>query len=104
MSRVFSTLRSVTKKLIKDDVQYRTLDTTNSKVMERLPIQGRAGLSDAVGLGEQRVVQEAPVLQQGRRRSVDGDGRLKDGAGGDAEEDTLLKYLAKKGSVNKLTI
>eukprot|EP01084_Bolivina_argentea_P065231 118915_1 len=33
---VFSTLRSVTKKLSKDDVRYRTLDTTGPKVMERL--------------------------------------------------------------------
>merc|ERR1712228_593689 len=35
-SQVFSTLRSVAKKLLKDDVRYRTLDTTNPKVMERL--------------------------------------------------------------------
>ena len=35
-SGVFSTLRSVSKKLLKDDVRYRTLDTTNPKVMERL--------------------------------------------------------------------
>eukprot|EP01084_Bolivina_argentea_P308021 532503_1 len=33
---VFSTLRSVAKKLLKDDVRYRTLDTTNPKVSERL--------------------------------------------------------------------
>merc|ERR1719361_3215081 len=35
-SQVFSTLRSVAKKLLKDDVRYRTLDTTNPKVMKRL--------------------------------------------------------------------
>merc|ERR1712228_1145087 len=35
-SQVFSTLRSVAKKLLKDDVRYRTLDTTNPKVTERL--------------------------------------------------------------------
>eukprot|EP01083_Nonionella_stella_P055943 147504_1 len=35
-SGVFCTLRSVAKKLLKDDVRYRTLDTTNPKVMERL--------------------------------------------------------------------
>merc|ERR1719458_1278668 len=35
-SQVFSTLRSVAKKLLKDDIRYRTLDTTNPKVMERL--------------------------------------------------------------------
>eukprot|EP01084_Bolivina_argentea_P295901 509556_1 len=35
-SGVFSTLRSVAKKLLKDDVRYRTLDTTNPSVTERL--------------------------------------------------------------------
>merc|ERR1719242_2966958 len=35
-SAVFSTLRSVAKKLLKDNARYRTLDTTNPKVMERL--------------------------------------------------------------------
>jgi len=35
-SGVFSTLRSVAKKLLKEDARYRTLDTTNPKVMERL--------------------------------------------------------------------
>merc|ERR1719361_2378252 len=35
-SQVFSTLRSVAKKLLKDDVRYRTLDTKNPKVTERL--------------------------------------------------------------------
>ncbi|ETO05171.1 hypothetical protein RFI_32224, partial [Reticulomyxa filosa] len=33
---VFNTLRSVAKKLLKDDERYRTLDTTNPKVEERL--------------------------------------------------------------------
>merc|ERR1712113_928581 len=35
-SSIFATLRSVAKKLLKDDIRYRTLDTTNPKVMERL--------------------------------------------------------------------
>merc|ERR1719148_232020 len=35
-SQVFSTLRSVAKKLLKDDIRYRTLDTTNPIVTERL--------------------------------------------------------------------
>ena len=35
-SQVFATLRSVAKKLLKDDLRYRTLDTTNPRVMERL--------------------------------------------------------------------
>jgi len=33
---IFATLRSVAKKLLKDDIRYRTLDTTNPKVVERL--------------------------------------------------------------------
>ena len=33
---VISTLRSVAKKLLKDDARHRTLDTTNPRVMERL--------------------------------------------------------------------
>merc|ERR1711933_431602 len=35
-SSIFATLRSVAKKLLKRDIRYRTLDTTNPKVMERL--------------------------------------------------------------------
>ena len=34
--RVYNTLKAVTKKLYKDDPKYRTLDTTNPKVIERL--------------------------------------------------------------------
>eukprot|EP01083_Nonionella_stella_P318050 1160617_1 len=33
---IFATLRSVTKKLLKDDIRYRTLDTTNPIVIEKL--------------------------------------------------------------------
>ena len=35
-SAVFSTLRSVARKLLKNEDRYRTLDTTNPRVMERL--------------------------------------------------------------------
>jgi len=33
---IFATLKSVAKKLLRDDIRYRTLDTTNPKVIERL--------------------------------------------------------------------
>jgi len=33
---IYATLRSVSKKLLKDDIRFRTLETTNAKVTERL--------------------------------------------------------------------
>jgi len=68
-SSVFSTLRSVAKKLLKDDARYRTLDTTNPKVMERLI--GYEGVLDFLQLlgfesdamGMKLICQEAPSAQ-----------------------------------------
>merc|ERR1719361_1769361 len=75
-SQVFSTLRSVAKKLLKDDVRYRTLDTTNPKVMERLI--GFEGVldflmllgfsSDAMGM---KLICEEKPSQQVVRNAID---------------------------------
>merc|ERR1712013_530483 len=68
-SQVFSTLRSVAKKLLKDDVRYRTLDTTNPNVMERLI--GYEGVLDFLmllgfesdAMGMKLICQDAPSAQ-----------------------------------------
>jgi len=75
-SQVFSTLRSVAKKLLKDDVRYRTLDTTNPKVMERLI--GFEGVLDFLmllgfssdAMGMKLVCQQKPS-QQVVRNAID---------------------------------
>ncbi|ETO37008.1 Ras guanine nucleotide exchange factor [Reticulomyxa filosa] len=64
--QVFNTLRSVAKKLLKDDERYRTLDTTNPKVEERL--LGYEGVIDFLlllgfdsdAMGQRLVCKEKP--------------------------------------------
>merc|ERR1719334_517336 len=68
-SSVFSTLPSVAKKLLKDNARYRTLDTTNPKVMERLI--GFEGVLDFLmllgfesdAIGQKLICEEKPSRQ-----------------------------------------
>eukprot|EP01084_Bolivina_argentea_P022980 42764_1 len=103
-SSVFSTLRSVAKKLLKDDVRYRTLDTTNPKVMERLI--GFEGVLDflmllgfeADAMGMKLVCEEKPT-QQIVRNAIEvlntyesrlGIGRKKKNGGKDDDEQSFV--------------
>merc|ERR1719242_2935458 len=115
-SSVFSTLRSVAKKLLKDNVRYRTLDTTNPKVMERLI--GFEGVLDFLmllgfesdAMGMKLICQQKPspkvvssaikVLnsyQQRFRMTDRGDGNRPQ-----QNQNGKAPYLAKNGNIDNL--